>query len=109
MQLEKVDLGDNRLRYLPDDLSRLMSVTDLDVSNNAINYLPMSIGQDLFNLKFLDLSFNDVGELPASCERLSRLMVLRMRANQVWHHGCPTVIQNLLQAFFEMACLCATF
>lgn len=62
LQLQRLDVGDNQLRYLPDDLSKLgMTCTDLDVSANLLNYLPHALGDHLFNLKFLEVSFNQLG------------------------------------------------
>lgn len=58
----RLDLGDNQLRYLPEDLSKLMTCTDLDISSNLINYLPAGFGEQMMGLKFLDASHNHIGK-----------------------------------------------
>jgi hypothetical protein len=61
-QIMRLDIGDNRLRYLPEDLSKLMTCTDLDISSNLINYLPSGFGEQMMGLKFLDASHNHIGK-----------------------------------------------
>ena len=83
MQLSRLDLGDNQIRYLPDDLVRLMNLTDLDLSINNINFLPAMFGEHLFSLKLLDLSYNYLADLPPSFSRLNKLLFLRVKENQM--------------------------
>jgi len=76
----------------------MSSLTDLDLSNNALNHLPHHIGNDLFKLLYLDVSYNNLATLPQSFDQLQKLQVLKLKNNGVrelgvWLKGTTSLIQ----------------
>jgi Leucine-rich repeat (LRR) protein len=68
--------------FLPDELWVMTSLTQLDLSNNSINYLSESIW-NLTVLNTLSLDNNTLSELPSSIWNLSSLQELRVSNNQL--------------------------
>lgn len=61
--MKKLNLKMNKLTTLPDELSTLVNLTELDVSRNQITQLPITLAS-LYNLLTLNLSYNNLTELP---------------------------------------------
>jgi Leucine-rich repeat (LRR) protein len=73
-----LDLHNNALRYLPDSIGNLKNLKTLNVSNNELRELPDTIG-NLENLTSLDLSNNKyLMDLPLSLINLSNLLILKV-------------------------------
>lgn len=55
----------NVLQLIPDAISKLKKLEELDVSSNSLESLPDSIGM-LINLRILNVSANNLTALPES-------------------------------------------
>ncbi|CAN6449299.1 unnamed protein product [Victoria cruziana] len=105
VNLQKLLIHLNKMRYLPASICELKSLRQLDAHFNEIHDLPLSIGRlenlevlnlssnfcdltklpqtigDLKNLKELDLSNNHIHVLPVSFGRLKNLVKLNLDQN----------------------------
>lgn len=72
------EFGGNLIQQLPPTLSSMRSLVELDVSFNQIRVLSPTTFQQLKRLRYLNLSHNQISELPQeymfeSCQQLSTL------------------------------------
>lgn len=82
-QSAKIDLSGRLLRSLPTSFGRkLTSLVSLDLSKNELKDLPSSIG-DLDNLEVLDLQSNQLSSLPDAIGFLENLKVLNVSGNML--------------------------
>jgi len=82
INLEKLNLKENRLTKLPNSIGNLTNLTKLYVSGNILTELPDSIG-NLTNLEKLRLRYNQLTELPDSIGNLTNLKELNLRYNDL--------------------------
>jgi Leucine-rich repeat (LRR) protein len=89
LKLEKIQslyLGGNNLAIHPDyeisDISNLKELKRLDVSNNDISNIPAWFFT-LENLIYLDLSKNKISNLPSDISHLTKLKYLYIEANKL--------------------------
>ena len=75
-------LSGNQLTKLPESITKLSNLTDLDLSNNQLIKLPESITK-LSNLTTLLLSGNQLTKLPESITNFSNLTWLDLSNNQI--------------------------
>ena len=92
--LENLGIASNELPELPDTISDLVNLTELDLSNNGLESLSPEIGQ-LKRLRKLDLSMNRLIEVPASIGDLSQLTELNLMGNKL--RRLPEGIGSLVQ------------
>ncbi|XP_023939058.1 leucine-rich repeat-containing protein 57 [Bicyclus anynana] len=78
--LRNLDISKNKIVNL-DDISRLKILKQLNVSTNAIQELPSSIG-NLRKLEMLNVSFNSIHCLPDSFSNLSNLKQIYLNNNK---------------------------
>jgi Leucine-rich repeat (LRR) protein len=79
-RLEELDISYNRLVRLPHDLHLLQRLKILNVSSNQMDFIPKSIAQ-CYRLKSLNLSKNHLTSLPADLVNLRRLELLDISEN----------------------------
>ncbi|KAL5100616.1 hypothetical protein RYX36_004943 [Vicia faba] len=84
VNLEKLLIHLNKLRFLPLSIGEMKSLRYLDVHFNELHGLPQSIGK-LTNLEYLNISsnFNDMTQLPETVGGLINLVELDMSNNQI--------------------------
>ena len=87
-------LSNNGLTELPESISRLTRLTELDLHGNQLTELPQSIGQ-LTRLTKLDFSHNRFTRLPDSLATLAGLVRLDLSANRLT--DLPGFFTNLTQ------------
>jgi len=75
-------LSDNQLTEIPESLTKLSNLTQLDLRNNKLTEIPESLTK-LSNLTQLDLSLNQLTEIPESLTKLSNLTQLYLSSNQL--------------------------
>lgn len=75
-----LDLSHNQLTTLPESLSHLTRLEELSLQNNQLTALPESVSQ-LIRLESLDLSDNRLIDLPASLAQLDNLSRLDVEGN----------------------------
>ncbi|KAF3436932.1 hypothetical protein FNV43_RR19685 [Rhamnella rubrinervis] len=80
--LERVDLSDRRLRFLPEAFGRIRSLLVLNISSNQLEVIPDSIA-GLENLEELNASSNLLESLPDSIGLLQRLKILNVSGNKL--------------------------
>ncbi|GAM22640.1 hypothetical protein SAMD00019534_058150 [Acytostelium subglobosum LB1] len=85
--LHLASLGISKLSI---DFSMMTALKDLDVSKNNLTQLPPSIGE-LINLTHLHIHGNSIEELPASMSKLDRLVELDLMGNPI-HTPMPEVL-----------------
>lgn len=102
LNLKKLDLSYNRLRNLPNNITKLQSLESLDISNNYLLLkLPNAIG-DLKQLRSLLAMSNSLSTLPDSIENLSQLEYLDISDNEFTKlPNCLNLRQNLLTWSFQ--------
>lgn len=75
--LKELDLGNNQLEYLPGTFGYLKKLEILNLENNSIRFLPESFG-NLNNLRVLNLIRNPLNSLPVSFKNLNNLESLKV-------------------------------
>ncbi|CAJ0643229.1 11066_t:CDS:2 [Entrophospora sp. SA101] len=86
-------ITNNRLNILPEEeLDQLISLEEFYLINNKIKYLSRSIGK-LKKLKVLDLSENMLTKLPLTIGDCENLVELKLRGNSLQY--LPKTISNL--------------
>ncbi|XP_067934863.1 uncharacterized protein [Watersipora subatra] len=80
--LEELDLSNNRINELPDSLGSLKSLRKLNLSGKPIEVLPESI-TSLSSLEELDLSWCKINQLPESLGSLTLLRKLNVSSNPI--------------------------
>ncbi|KAK4478069.1 hypothetical protein RD792_017334 [Penstemon davidsonii] len=95
--LEELNLSANLLESLPDSMGLLFKLKILDVSRNK-NSLPCQIvfliaGFELVNLKRLSIHLNKIRSLPTSIGDMKSLTLLHVHFNEL--HGLPPSIGKL--------------
>lgn len=85
-----MELNQLGLTRLTDAICEGKHLRGLHLARNALSDLPVQFGATLFNLCFLDLSFNDFSELPDCLGLLTNLIELKLSHNHL------TVFPNAL-------------
>ncbi|KAF2311459.1 hypothetical protein GH714_023203 [Hevea brasiliensis] len=80
--LERVDLSNRRLLYLPEAFGRIHGLRVLNLSNNQLEVIPDSIA-GLENLEELNLASNLLEALPDSIGLLQNLKILDVSSNKL--------------------------
>ncbi|KAJ8752001.1 hypothetical protein K2173_001027 [Erythroxylum novogranatense] len=80
--LERVDLSNRRLRFLPEAFGKIHGLTVLDLSSNQLEMIPDSIA-GLENLEELNLASNLLERLPDSIGLLQNLKILDVSGNKL--------------------------
>ncbi|XP_020213883.1 plant intracellular Ras-group-related LRR protein 9 [Cajanus cajan] len=80
--LERVDLSEKRLKYLPEAFGRIPTLVVLHASTNQLSVIPDSI-TGLQNLEDLNLSNNALESLPDSIGLLQKLKFLNVSGNKL--------------------------
>ncbi|MCH2045600.1 MAG: leucine-rich repeat domain-containing protein [Saprospiraceae bacterium] len=81
--LEYIYMDNNSLKKLPKSMKKLKSLNELSIAGNKLqNDIPDVIGE-LTQLTKLDLSENELQELPSEILQLKNLEVLDLRYNQL--------------------------
>nr|XP_010912988.1 plant intracellular Ras-group-related LRR protein 3 [Elaeis guineensis] len=80
--LERVDLSDRQLRYLPEEFGKLNGLVYLNLSNNQLEVIPDAIA-GLKCLEEFRLSSNFLVSLPDSIGLLSNLKILDVSRNKL--------------------------
>jgi hypothetical protein len=76
-ELERLEVSDNKIQFLPDSIESLLKLTRLSLANNKLERLPNCIGK-LGKLKFLIIYNNPLTALPATFSNLLNLYSLRL-------------------------------
>ena len=99
LRLHTLSLANNTLSSLaPDSLAGQKQLEQLDLSGNLLvsSFLLPSITRDLFSLMQLDLSSNQIQELPSDLlANLPNLQVLRLRSNRLTAVRLPPAVFQL--------------
>ncbi|TXG56214.1 hypothetical protein EZV62_017527 [Acer yangbiense] len=80
--LVSINLSQNQLEFIPDSIAGLRKLEELNVSSNLLRSLPDSIGL-LLNLKILNVSGNKLKALPESIAGCSSLVELDASFNNL--------------------------
>lgn len=80
--LQVLKLAENSLIELPDSISKLRSLADLDVSHNNLQSVPSHIGS-LKKLVRLDAAHNELSSLPATIIKCKSLEELNLSHNPI--------------------------
>lgn len=80
--VEKIDLSQRRLRFLPEAFGRLRTLVTLNLSSNQLEVIPDSIA-GLENIEELNLSSNILESMPDSIGLLLKLKILDVSSNKL--------------------------
>jgi Leucine-rich repeat (LRR) protein len=89
--LKELSLQNNRLSQLPPELSALKALYTLDVRWNAIQSITSHTIAHLTNLTHLDMSFNQLTEIPSSIGALVSLVQLKLSDNHLVSHSIELI------------------
>lgn len=81
-QIRSLDLSDNRIKDIPNFLSRFSSLKHIILNNNLIIELPNEIG-NLTKLETLSLSSNRLQSIPKDLSRLTALRIVNLNDNHL--------------------------
>jgi Leucine-rich repeat (LRR) protein len=90
---DTLNLSNQGLSKLPEYVTKLSNLEELNISNNKITGALPSQMQNLRNLKILNASNNQMTGVPAEIGQLSNLEVLDLSNNQLT--GLPNELANL--------------
>ncbi len=93
--LKTLILNNNRIEYLPNEISSLVKLETLNISENQLRTLPNTISQ-LKMLKQINLSKNNLSEIPIELCQLKQLNFLDLSSNKI------TQIKDYIQ---ELMCV----
>lgn len=94
--LEEVDASFNELMFLPNNFGHgLVNLKRLSIQLNKIRYLPSSICE-MTSLTYMDVHFNELHGLPYSIGKLKNLEVLNLSSNFNYLTSIPDTIGDLL-------------
>lgn len=86
--VEKIDLRSENIKFFPEEVTRMKSVTSVLISNNDLNNLCYSELDILFkslsyfeNLRFIGLANNSLDTLPSSIQRIENLVTINISGN----------------------------
>lgn len=96
VNLNRLSIQLNKIRYLPVSICEMVSLTYMDVHLNELHGLPYSIGE-LKNLEVFNLSsnFNYLTSIPDTIGELSNLKELDISNNQI--RALPNTISQLVK------------
>ncbi|MGK7930025.1 MAG: leucine-rich repeat domain-containing protein [Microcystaceae cyanobacterium] len=102
-QLQQLDLSNNQLSELPPEIAQLSQLQTLDLSNNHFSDSQISYYQAIIKIHraktegvtYLDLSNNQLSELPQEIAQLSQLQQLDLSNNQL--SELPPIFAQLSQ------------
>ncbi|KAK2617062.1 leucine-rich repeat domain-containing protein [Leptospira interrogans] len=80
--LQRLDLGYNQFKIIPNEIEQLQNLQVLELNNNQLTTLSKEIGR-LQNLQELYLSYNQLTILPNEIGQLKNLQVLELNNNQL--------------------------
>ncbi|KAJ8773427.1 hypothetical protein K2173_028604 [Erythroxylum novogranatense] len=81
-ELDKIDLSNRRLRFLPEAFGKIRGLKVLNLSTNQLQMIPDSIA-GLENLEELNLASNPLEALPDSIGFLQNLKILDVSSNKL--------------------------
>ena len=81
-QLVKFACPQNRITYLPKSFTKLTNLTQLKASGNGLSMLPKRIGH-LYKLRILRLEDNNLRTLPGDFQKLVKLQELTLARNRM--------------------------
>jgi len=79
-RLKRLYVEDCRMNFLPESLTKAVSLEELYLSNNKLTEMPADLGK-LTNLRILDLTSNQLQQCPRSVCNIKRLEVLKLQQN----------------------------
>lgn len=86
-----MNLKFNRIAMLPADIGKMVNLTSLNVQNNYLTELPISMGD--LNLHSLQISNNNIAKFPEFFSKLISLRVLIYENNNL--QELPELISGL--------------
>lgn len=91
--LQFLSLKANNLSHLPDNISHLNDLKELDIAHNCLQTLPISIGK-LCHLEMIDFMQNKIVTLPLEIGHLLKLLTIR---------GSGNLLQGIPQTFGRLS------
>jgi hypothetical protein len=92
-QLELLSLENNHLEILPDSITELLNLTELNLSFNRLKKLPVRIGF-MYKLQWMPLNNNQLTELPVTFGALTALQKIDIECNKL--RILPENLENML-------------
>ncbi|XP_022784769.1 uncharacterized protein LOC111325258 isoform X2 [Stylophora pistillata] len=82
IELEELNLQCNLLKTIPENITKLINLTGLDVTDNQLFMFPVSLTQ-LKKLKWLNISYNKLTAIPDAIGEMGELEGLDLSFNQL--------------------------
>lgn len=83
------------LPIVPDGLLSMTNLLTLILSKNQIEKLPSDMGEHLTQLRYLDLSDNNLNDLPSSFKKLSALSTVNFNNNKLTSIAALAKLENI--------------
>ena len=80
INLEKLDLSNNRISSLPSEVKKLNKLKEIDFQGNNFNLFPVQL-LELINLEKIDFSNNNLSDLPSGINKLKSLFSINLAGN----------------------------
>ncbi|KAF9183787.1 cysteinyl-tRNA synthetase [Haplosporangium sp. Z 11] len=94
-ELTTLYLQSNRLETIPESFQSFEHLRILNLSTNNFSKIPMVL-LDILTLEELDMSFNEITEVPEEISRLTRLRILLLFGNRIGPY-LPTTMSDLIR------------
>lgn len=91
IMLRELNAAHNKLIYVPSELGKLTELRDVDLNSNCLLGLPMALfeSEAIFSLQSLDVSNNQLSELPLSLGNVKSLKTLKISSNKLKYIPAP--------------------
>ncbi|KAF0979611.1 hypothetical protein FDP41_001279 [Naegleria fowleri] len=94
-KLRELDLSHNAFEYMPSAILKLPNIITLDFSNNSLLLLPNDISLLKNTLTDLNVSYNELREIPDDIRQLKKLKYFKYNENDLFYYTTSLILSKL--------------